>query len=107
MSHNTPRPRTYARNRAFSRRGNEKIYETDSWYILKLVIALLLGTLWLKFSSPITIGELVFNGIPAGALVGLVIARLYEPLQINRRIWYVTLIVTALITYFLPAGIVI
>lgn len=102
------RPRTYARNRVFSRRGNEKIYETDSWYFLKLVVVLLLGTLWLKFAAPLSIGGVVpLNGIPIGLLVGVVLVSKFEPLQINRRIWYAILVVVTIITYFLPAGVVI
>ena len=73
------RPRTYARNRAavISRSGNEKIFESDGTYLLKLVAFVLLGTLWLKFSQPIV------------------------------WIWYAILIVVTIICYFVPAGIVI
>lgn len=107
MPHHKPRPRTYARNRVFSRRGNEKIYETDSWYFLKLALVLLAGTFWLKFAAPVEVGGFVFNGLPIGMIAGLTLVYLYERLQANRRIWYAVLIVTALITYFLPAGIII
>lgn len=101
------RPRTYARNRVFSRRGNEKIYETDGRFILKLVIVLILGTFWLKLASPIVIaGGIVVGGIPIGFIVGLILVRIFEPLQINRRIWYAVLTVTAVVSFFLPAGIV-
>lgn len=106
MPHHKPRPRTYARNRVFSRRGNEKIYETDSWFFLKLVCAMIISTLWLKFSMPMQLGGLVINALPIGVIIGLVIARFYEPLQINRRIWYTILISIGLVSYFLPAGIV-
>lgn len=108
MSRHKPRSRTYARNRAFSRRGNEKLYETDSWYFLKLALVLVLGTLWLKFAAPLTLaGGMSLNGIPLGLILGLVLARQFEPLQINRRIWYAVLVVMTIVTYFLPAGIVI
>ena len=107
MPQHKSRPRTYARNRVFSRRGNEKIYETDSWYFLKLVLVLLLGTFWLKFAAPLVIaGVIPLNGIPIGLAVGLVLVNRFEPLQINRRIWYAILVVTTVVTYFLPAGIV-
>ncbi len=106
MPHHKSRPRTYARNRVFSRRGNEKIYETDSWFFLKLICALLLGTFWLKFSMPIQAGSFMINALPVGVVIGLILARFYEPLQINRRIWYTVLIVVGLVSYFFPAGIV-
>ena len=102
-----PRPRTYARNRAVSRRGNEKIYEFDSKYLLKLVVILLLGTFWLKFAAPITVGGFVISALPLGLVAGLILTSKFEPLQVNRRIWYAVLTVVTLVTYFLPAGIVI
>jgi hypothetical protein len=52
MASQKNKERTYARNRKFSRKGNEKIYERDSTYLLKLVVVILLGTFWLKFSQP-------------------------------------------------------
>lgn len=103
-----PRPRTYARNRAFSRRGHEKIYETDSWYFLKLVTVLLVGTFWLKFQTPLILAGLVpINGLPVGLLIGVILVSKFEPLQMNRRIWYAILVVATVVTYFLPAGVVI
>lgn len=105
---NNPRPRTYARNRVFSRKGHEKIYEYDSKYLLKLVIVILLGTFWLKFASPIYMGNFfVISAIPVGLIAGLIIVNRFEPLQQNRRIWYAVMSVITLVTYFLPAGIVI
>lgn len=101
------RPRTYARFRAFSRRGNEKPFETDSTYFLKLVIFVLLGTLWLKFSEPITWFSIPLNAIPIGLLVGLLLVHKFEKYQSDRKIWYAILVVVGIICYFVPAGIVI
>lgn len=103
------RPRTYARNRAasISRRRYEKIYETDSTYFLKLVICVLLGTLWLKFAQPVSWLGLPVNGIPAGTLIGLVLVNRFEKFQADRKIWYAILLVVSIICYFVPAGIVI
>lgn len=102
------RPRTYARNRAnVTRRGYERIVESDSTYFLKLVIFILLGTLWLKFEQPITWLGVPFNGIPVGLLVGLILVSRFEKSQANRKIWYAILIVVAIICYFVPAGVVI
>lgn len=99
--------RTYARNRAFSRRGNEKIMETDGKYFLKLVLCFILGTLWIKFKAPLMIGDFSFNGLPVGFLFGVLVVSQFEKLQYNRKIWYAILIVVTVVSYFLPAGIVI
>lgn len=99
--------RTYARNRAVSRKGRENIYESDSTFLLKLVLVLLLGTFWLKFSQPLTVGDFVLSGIPLGLIVGVLIVGKFEHFQFDRKIWYVVLLVTTLISYFVPAGIVI
>jgi hypothetical protein len=102
------RPRTYARNRAaVSRRGYEAIFETDSTYFLKLVVFVLLGTLWLKFTDPISWLGIPLNGIPVGMLVGLLLVSRFEKYQADRKIWYAILLVVTIICYFVPAGIVV
>lgn len=102
------RPRTYARNRAatISRKGYENIYETDGTYFLKLVVFTLLGTLWLKFGHPITVGGILVNGIPLGLFIGLFLVNQFEKYQSDRKIWYAILLVVTIICYFVPAGIV-
>lgn len=103
------RPRTYARNRAasVSRRGYEKIFESDGTYFLKLVVFVLLGTFWLKFSQPVSWLGMPFGGFPIGFLVGLILVNRFEKLQTDRKIWYAILVVVTIISYFAPAGIVI
>lgn len=99
------RPRTYARNRV--KRYKEKIYESDSTYFLKLVVYVLLGTLWLKFAEPIQVLGIPFGGVPLGLLAGLLLVRRFEKLQSDRKIWYAILLIVAIISNFVPAGIVI
>ena len=99
------RPRTYARNRTKGYR--EKIYESDSTYFLKLVIYVLLGTLWLKFAQPIEWLGIPLGGIPIGMVVGLLLVRYREKYQSDRKIWYAVLLVVTIISHFVPAGIVI
>jgi len=104
-----PRTRTYARNRAaaVSRKGYEKVFETDSTYFLKLVIVVLLGTLWLKFQTPITWLGMPFSGIPVGFLLGLILVNRFEQYQTDRKIWYAILVIVTILCYFIPAGVVI
>jgi hypothetical protein len=102
-------PRTYARNRATtaSRQGNEKIFETDSTYFLKLVVFVLLGTLWIKFQQPVTWLGMSFNAIPLGFPVGLILVSRFEKYQSDRKIWYAILLVVTIICYFVPAGVIV
>lgn len=103
------RPRTYARNRAasISRRGYEKVFESDGTYFLKLVAFTLLGTLWLKFQQPLTWLGVPLTAVPVGFLVGLVLVNRFEKYQSDRKIWYAILLVVTIICYFVPAGIVV
>lgn len=80
--------------------------ETDGVYFLKLVMYVVLGSLWVKFSSPLVLSGFVITGMPVGLLIGLVFAS-RDHFQVDRKIEYAILIVIAVMTYFLPAGIVI
>ena len=102
------RSKTYTRSRAaVSSRSNESVFESDSTYFLKLVVFVLLGTLWLKFAQPISWLGIPMNGIPLGMLVGLLLVSRFEKYQSDRKIWYAILLVVTIICYFVPAGIVI
>lgn len=80
--------------------------ESDSAYILKLVLYVVLGSLWIKFADPIFVGDIVINAIPIGLVIGIIFAS-HDHFQIDRKIEYATLILMTIISYFLPAGIVI
>ena len=99
--------RTYARHRAISRKGNERVYESDGKYFLKLVVYIIFGSVWLKFASPLSVGGALFNGIPVGMFVGLLVVNRFEKYQYDRKIWYALLVLVAIVSYFLPSGIVI
>jgi hypothetical protein len=86
---------------------SEQMYETDSTYFLKLVIFVLLGTLWLKFSQPVSWMGIPIGAIPIGLLLGLVLVSHFEKYQSDRKIWYATLLVVTIICYFVPAGILV
>lgn len=102
------RARTYARNRrVYSRKGYEKLFETDSEFFLKLILCVLLGTFWLKFGQPYMLSSMRITAIPVGLLLGLIIVNRFEHFQSDRKIWYSILVVIGIISYFVPAGIVI
>ena len=104
----TRKARTYARNRTkLSRRGFEKFVERDSVFLLKLVLSILAGSLWLKFSSPVNLGEVVFSGFPLGLIIGLLIISRFETRSENRKIFYAVIFICAVISFFVPSGIVI
>ena len=103
---NTKRPRTYARNRALSRKGNEKLFESDSQYLLKLVLCIVFGSFWIKFGEPLTLGALTVRAIPIGLILGLIIVSRYEKYQSDRKIWYAVLIAVCVISLFSASGIV-
>lgn len=99
--------RTYARNRVTSRKGNLKYTESDGQYLLKLVVIIILATVWIKFTSPIYIGPLPFGGVPVGMLLGLIMVSRVETFKYDKKIWYAILMIMTILTYFAPAGIVI
>lgn len=80
--------------------------ETDSAYFLKIVLYVVLGSLWLKFATPLELGGLVLNGLPLGLVLGIIFAS-HDHFQVDRKIEYAILILMTVLSYFLPAGIVI
>ena len=80
--------------------------EADSTYFLKLILYMILGSLWIRFARPMEIGAVTLTGAPFGLLLGLVFAS-HDHFQVDRKIEYALLLIMMIITYFLPAGIVI
>lgn len=80
--------------------------ESDSAYFLKLVLYVVMGSLWLKFNAPLQLGPLVLSGIPLGLFVGLIFAS-HDHFQVDRKIEYAVLIVATVMSFFLPAGIIV
>jgi len=99
--------RTYGKNRLISRKGRENVYESDSLYLLKLVIVVFLGILWLRFQSPLEIGSFALGAFPIGFFIGLILVSRLEKLQFNRKIYYTVLLTMTVISYFASAGVVI
>jgi hypothetical protein len=80
--------------------------EADSAYFLKLLLYMILGATWLKFATPLHLGTFQINGAPLGLLFGIVLAS-HDHFAIDRKIEYAILLVMMILTYFLPAGILI
>lgn len=100
------RHRTYARNRP-RRRSDISLHEGDGVYFLKLVVVVILGTFWLKFATPLTWNNIPLAAFPLGGLIAVTVIKLFEKNQLDRKIWYAVLLVVMIISYFMPAGIVI
>lgn len=100
-------PRRKPRHRTRRRAIKERLLETDSSYLLKLVVVLILGAIWVRLATPVSWGGIPFGAIPIGLIIGLIGVKLVEKQQVNRKIWYVVLIVVALVTYGADKGIVI
>lgn len=83
------------------------IIESDSTYFLKLIVVVLLGTLWIKLQTPVSWQGVPFGGFPLGAVIGLMGIHLWEKNQTDRKIWFAALVIVTIICYFMPAGIVI
>lgn len=80
--------------------------ESDGVYFLKIVLYVVLGTLWLKFGQPLMLGSFELNALPLGLLIGLIIIN-FDRFQVDRKIEYAILVVVTVMSYFLPAGILI
>ena len=73
--------------------------ELDGVYLLKLLLYVLLGSMWLKLGS-----DSGFNiPVPVGFILGLIFTS-HEHFQIDRKIEYAALLVAMLFGYFAPYG---
>jgi hypothetical protein len=79
--------------------------ESDSTYFLKLVLYVILGAFWIRFSQPLEFGYITLNAFPLGLLVGLLFAS-HDHFQIDRKIEFAVLIIVTILTFFVPAGII-
>ena len=67
--------------------------ESDSIFILKVLLYLILGTIWI---ATVKDGQIV-KIFPIGALVGVLFAQ-HEHFRIDRKVEYVVLIVAAVLS---------
>jgi predicted membrane chloride channel (bestrophin family) len=108
MKKQTSKPRTKKQITSVpARRFHERMFESDSTYFLKLVVIVLLGTMWVKFAEPFELSGFLLTAIPMGIIFGFLVVRAFEHHQEDRKIWYAVLLVVGVISYFVPAGIVV
>jgi hypothetical protein len=74
--------------------------ETDSAYMLKLVMYLIIGSLWVK----VTTADGGQIPIPVGFVIGIMFA-MHDHFQIDRKIEYALLLVAMFVGFWLPIGI--
>jgi hypothetical protein len=73
--------------------------EYDGVYLLKLVLYVLLGSMWIKLSH----GQHMNIPLPVGFIIGIVFSS-HEHFRIDRKIEYAVLLVAMLVGYFAPFG---
>ena len=84
---------------AKKKKAAKKSNSVDGVFVLKLLLYLLLGSMWLKLSN----GNSISVGLPIGFILGLIFTS-HEHFQIDRKIEYTVLLVAMLIGYFAPFG---
>ena len=72
--------------------------ELDGTYFLKLVLYLIVGSLWFKITT-----DTGHIPLPVGLVIGLFFTR-YEKFQIDKKIEYAILLAAMLVGYFAPLG---
>lgn len=81
----------------------KKQKESDSLFFLKILMFFILGTVWLRFD---TVDFLGLSAVPIGLPVGIMFAS-HDHFMIDRKIEYTILLVSTVISFFLPIGLVI
>lgn len=71
----------------------------DGVYLFKMVLYLLLGSMWIKISA----GTDLTVPVPIGLIVGLIFT-MHEHFRIDRKIEYAVMLVAMLFGYFAPYG---
>lgn len=88
-----------AKTKLTARKKSTNTTSFEGVYLFKMVLYLLLGSIWVKASN----GDSIDIGIPLGLIVGLAFT-FHEHFQIDRKIEYAILLVAMLFGYFAPYG---
>ena len=73
--------------------------EADGVFFLKLVLYMILGSMWVKVMHQ----DSLSLPLPVGLVIGLLFA-MHEHFQIDRKIEFAILLVAMLVGYFAPFG---
>lgn len=76
------------------------VFINDAVYVLKLIVYLILGSLWIR----VTDGDSLQIPIPLGLILGGIIAA-HDHINLDRKIGYAVLIVSTLVGFWLPYGV--
>ncbi|MFO0971526.1 MAG: hypothetical protein U0520_04255 [Candidatus Saccharimonadales bacterium] len=79
--------------------------ETDTTYLLKLVLFFIFGTFWVRLLN-VNIGPFEHLSLPLGLVLGLVFAS-HEHFQTDKKIELAVLLVATIISFYLPVGIIV
>jgi hypothetical protein len=74
--------------------------ELDSVYLLKLVLYLVIGSLWIRFQNPAGTTQIP---IPIGLLIGILFA-LHDHFKIDRKIEFAVLLVATFVGFWTQVG---
>lgn len=77
-----------------------RLAQSDNAYFLKLVLYIILGSMWVKVSD----GQTWQIPIPVGFLFGLLLAS-HDHFKIDRKIEYAVLLISMLVGFWAPIGI--
>jgi len=84
--------------RTSQKRSRQKPVELDSVYLLKMLLYLIVGSLWLRITT-----QTSQIPIPVGFIVGILFT-MHERLQIDRKLEYAILLMAMFIGFWLPIG---
>ena len=80
-------------------RRNSTAADMDGVYLLKLLLYVLLGSVWIKLGHD----NQLSLPLPVGLFIGLLFSS-HEHFRIDRKIEYAVLLVAMLVGYFAPYG---
>ena len=83
------------------KRSNAKTQELDSVYLLKLVLYLIVGAQWIRFTN--VAGTTQFP-VPIGLIFGVLFAS-HDHFQIDRKIEFAVLLIAMLVGFWSQVGI--
>lgn len=106
LGHIMPKQTKRSTTRPAKKVSAKPVEESDSSYVLKLVMYLIVSSFWLRLAQPIDIGIFTFSGFPVGLCVGILLVS-RDPFPVDRKIGYALVIIIAILSAFLRVGIII